>query len=80
MATGSGTHHKKPVAQAIVFGILSIGSYAYLFMNKALVMDIFTRGGSYAAFPIVTMFYFSFVHGAFASNVIDVLGLQAAKK
>jgi hypothetical protein len=33
----------------------------------------------YTTLPIVTVFYFSFLHGAFASNVLSVLGLEAAK-
>ena len=73
-------HKKKPYGKAIFFGLLSIGSYIGLFMNKALVMDYFTRGGKYAALVIVTAFYFSFIHGAFASNTLDVIGLQAAQK
>jgi len=73
-------HNKKPYWKAIFFGILSIGSYIGLFMNKTLVMDYFTRGGKYAALVIITAFYFSFIHGAFASNTLEVLGLQAARK
>jgi len=73
-------HKQKPYGKAIVFGILSISSYIGLFMNKTLVMDYFTRGGKYAALVIVTAFYFSFIHGAFASNTLEVLGLTAKKK
>jgi len=71
---------KKPYLKAVVFGVLSIASYVALFSNRTLVMDYFTRGHAYAALPIVTAFFFSFVHGAFASNVLDVLGIEAAKK
>jgi hypothetical protein len=71
---------KKPYMKAIIFGIISIASYLYLFQNSTLVMDTFTRGGAYAALPIAAAFYFSFMHGAFASNVLDVMGLEAKTK
>jgi hypothetical protein len=71
---------KKPYVQAVIFGVLSIASYIFLFRNMELVMDNFTRGGVHAALPIVTALYFSFLHGAFASNVLDVLGIEAKKK
>ena len=72
-------HKNKPYGKAIFFGLLSLGSYIGLFMNKTLVMDYFTRGGKYAALVIITAFYFSFIHGAFASNTLDVLGITAKK-
>ncbi len=71
---------KKPYLKAIIFGIISVASYLYLFQNATLVMDTFTRGGVYAVFPIAAAFYFSFMHGAFASNVLEVLGLEAKAK
>lgn len=71
---------KKPYLKAIVFGILSISCYIVLFKNVGLVMENFTHGGSYAALPVLTAFFFSFLHGAFASNVLEVLGLEAKKK
>lgn len=71
---------KKPYLKMIFFGLLSIGSYIALFMNIPLVMDYFTRGGKYAALVIVTAFYFSLIHGVFASNTLDVLGIEAAKQ
>jgi hypothetical protein len=71
---------KKPYLKAVIFGVLSIASYVFLFKNVTLVMDNFTHGGWYAALPVGTAFYFSFLHGAFASNTLDVLGLEAKKK
>jgi hypothetical protein len=71
-----GSAKSKPYARMVIFGILSIVSYIGLFMNQALVMDYFTRGGIYAGLVIITAFYFSFIHGAFASNTIEVLGLM----
>jgi len=74
------TRKKKPYLKALILGVLSIASYIYLFKNVGLVMEEFTRGGAYAALPIVTAFYFSFLHAAFCSDVLEVLGLEAKKK
>lgn len=71
---------KKPYLGTVIFGIISLSSYVALFSNQDWVTDNFTRGGYYAAYPIVTAFYFSFIHGAFASNLLSVLGLEAKKK
>lgn len=69
----------KPYLGTIIFGIISLSSYVALFANQDWVTDNFTKGGYYAAYPIVTAFYFSFIHGAFASNLLSVLGLEAKK-
>jgi general stress protein CsbA len=71
---------KKPYLPMIIFGIISLTSYVVLFMNEQLVTDTYTKGGYYAAFPIVTAFWFSFIHGAFASNLLTVFGIEAKKK
>ncbi len=70
---------RKPYLTALLTGAVSIASYIYFFTNLDLVTDYYTRGGYYAMFPILTAFYFSFVHGTFASSVISILGLQPAK-
>ena len=70
----------KPYFKMIIFGILSIGSYVFLFENIQIAMEYFTRGGKYAALIILTAFFFSFIHGAFASNTLDVLGLTPKGK
>jgi len=49
-------------------------------MNADTVMSYFTRGGLYAALPIATVFAFSFAHGAFASNLWSLLGIEAVRK
>lgn len=71
---------KKPYVQMIIFGIISLASYVALFSNETLVTEVYTRGGYYAAFPIVTALWISFMHGAFGSNLLSVLGLEAKKK
>ena len=75
----SKTAKKKPYLRALVLGAISVASYAYLFTHVNLVMENFVKGGAYAALPIVTALYFSIVYGSFASTVISILGLQAAK-
>ncbi len=63
----------------LLFGALSLAAYGFLFSNETLVTKTFTLGGWHAAFPVMTAFLFSFVHGAFASNLLTVLGLEAKK-
>jgi len=75
----SKVNKKKPYTAAIVFGIASVGAYLLLFSNLGWVMDKYTMGGWYAALPVGTAFVFSFIHGAFASNVLESLGLTAKK-
>ncbi len=67
----------KPYLKMIITGILSIGAYVLLFENIQIAMEYFTRGGKYAGLIIITAFIFSFIHGAFASNTLEVLGLKA---
>ena len=83
MASVSDGHQvktKKPYLQTVIFGIISLSAYLYVFSNEKLVTEIFTRGGWYAAWPIGTALFFSFIHGAFGSNLLSILGLEAKKK
>lgn len=68
---------KKPYVTAAITGALSLSSYAVLLTNQSLITEYFIKGGIYAALPIVTAFYFSFVHGTFASSIISIFGLEA---
>lgn len=78
-ATQTAFHKKKPIAKMMAFGAMSLGAYLLLFSNEALVTNTYTLGGWYAALPVGTAFAFSFMHGAFASNFLDVLGLEPKK-
>ncbi len=71
---------KKPYLAALIFGVISLGAYVLLFRNESLVTEKYTIGGWYTILPVGTAFFFSFIHGAFASNVLSVLGLEAKKK
>ena len=47
--------------------------------DQGWVSENFTTGGWHAAYPVVTALVFSFIHGAFASNLLSILGLEAKK-
>lgn len=70
---------RKPYLGMILFGIVSISAYFVLFNNEKWVTDTYTMGGWHAVFPVGTAFFFSFIHGAFASNTLSVLGIEAKK-
>ena len=70
---------KKPFGTMLFFGAVSLTGYIILMANQAWVNENFTMGGWHAAYPVVTALIFSFVHGAFASNLLSVLGIEAKK-
>jgi len=70
---------KKPVGGMFIFGALSLAGYVALMKNQGWVSEEYTMGGWHAAYPVVTAIIFSFVHGAFASNLLSVLGIEAKK-
>jgi len=80
MAKDQGLGKKKPIGQTIGYGLLTVAMYAAVFLNSDTVMTYFTKGGWYAALPVTTVFLFSFAHGAFASNLWSLLGIEAMKK
>ena len=71
---------KKPYLMTLIFGAVSLAMYVALFTHQGWVTETFTKGGYYAAYPIAAAFLFSFIHGAFASNMLSVFGLEAKKK
>lgn len=77
---GEELSRKKPVGKTVGYGALTAALYAAVFMNADTVTSYFTKGRWYAALPIVTVFIFSFAHGAFASNLWSLLGIEAARK
>jgi hypothetical protein len=62
------------------YGLASAACYAAVFTHADFVAQTFSRGGWYAALPIVTVLAFSFVHGAFAHNLWSLLGIEALKR
>jgi hypothetical protein len=77
--TQTSYHKKKPIGKTLLFGTLSAAAYTMLITKEALITNTFTLGGWYAALPVGTAFAFSFIHGAFASNFLSVLGLEPKK-
>ncbi len=69
----------KPYFKALLFGAVSISCYVLVFTNEKKVTDICTMGGINTIYPVLAAFFFSFIHGAFASNLLSCLGLQAKK-
>ena len=70
---------RKPYLATGAFGILSLSAYLILFTNDGWVMNNFTDGGWHFVLPVGTALIFSFIHGAFASNLISSLGIEAKK-
>jgi hypothetical protein len=70
----------KLIGKTIGLGLGSVALYAAVFTNSDIVMKYFTKGGIFAALPIVTVFAFSFVYGPFTSNLWSLLGIEATKK
>ena len=70
---------RKPYLAAVAFGILSLAAYLFLFSNHEWVMNNYTAGGWHFVLPVGTALIFSFIHGAFASNLISSLGIEAKK-
>ena len=65
--------------KTLLFGLLSITLYAAVFSHGTAVAQFFARGAWYAILPILTVFLFSFIHGAFASHVWTLLGIESRK-
>ena len=70
---------RKPYLKTIIFGTMSLSAYYVLFTNEKLVTEIFTMGGWRWVYPVGAAFFFSFIHGAFASNLLSAIGLEAKK-
>jgi uncharacterized integral membrane protein len=69
----------RPYFKTAVFGAVSLTAYLILFTHQDAVTGLFTMGGWHAAFPVGAALFFSFIHGAFASNLLNVLNLEAKK-
>ncbi|MBU1405446.1 MAG: hypothetical protein KKE83_09940 [Proteobacteria bacterium] len=69
----------KPHLKTVIFGTMSLSAYYLLFTNEKLVTEIFTMGGWRWMYPVGAAFFFSFIHGAFASNLLGALGIEAKK-
>ncbi|MFO7667493.1 MAG: hypothetical protein R6V76_12795 [Desulfobacterales bacterium] len=77
---GEEIRKKKPIGKTVGYGALTAVLYAAVFTNADTITNYFTKGSWYAALPIATVFIFSFAHGAFASNLWSLLGIEAVRK
>jgi hypothetical protein len=80
MGKVSSNPKKKPIRKMILMGIISLTAYFLVFTHQELITNITTRGGIYAALPILAVFFFSFVHAPFAGYVLSALGIEPKKK
>ncbi len=80
MSQPSEIKRKPVVSKTIFYGVLSLAMYGLFFNYSSVLMVYFTKGLYYAALPILTVFAFSFVHAAFASNVWSLLGVEPSHK
>lgn len=79
MATDTSSKKSKMI-KMMFYGLFSLVLYIVLFTEQDTVMQFYTKGGWYAALPVLTVFVFSFIHGAFASYLWSLLGIEAIKK
>ena len=77
---GEEIRKKKPIGKTVGYGAVTAALYAAVFTNADTITNYFTKGSWYAALPIATVLIFSFAHGAFASNLWSLLGIEAVRK
>ncbi|MDD5642272.1 MAG: universal stress protein [Syntrophales bacterium] len=80
MAKAADSSRTKMIGKTVGLGLAAAALYAAVFLNTDTVMKYFTKGAWYAALPVATVFIFSFVHGAFASQFWSLMGIEATKK
>ena len=80
MAAKTEIKKKKIMMRSMIYGAITATLYAAVFSFADPITALFARGGLYAALPIATVFVFSFAHGAFASNLWSLLGIEAITK
>jgi len=64
------------IIKSLMLGVVSFSAYTILFIYEEWVIQNFSKGGCYAALPIITALIFSLIHGTFSSNLIYNLGLK----
>lgn len=74
------TARKKPFKQTILWGIISLAAYILVFANQDVVTVLFTQGGLLAGAVIATALLFSFIYGAFANYLLELVGIEPLKK
>ena len=80
MAREMGDKGLSRTAKTGLFGVATAALYAAAFIDSSTIVNLFARGGWYAALPIATAFLFSYVHGSFSHHVWEMLGIHAPQK
>jgi len=80
MARETGEKKSNQTVKTAVFGVATAALYAAAFFDSTGVVNLFAKGGWYAALPIATVFLVSFVHGTFSHHVWEMLGIHAPQK
>ncbi len=71
---------RKLLLKTVILGAASAALYTAVFTHSNTIVELFARGGFYAALPIATVFVFSFVHASFAGAFWSLMGVEAATK
>lgn len=71
---------KKNLLIVFLLGVISFSSYIVAFYYESYITQMFTKGGWNGIFPLAVVFYFSFLHGSFASKILNILGIKASEK
>ena len=67
--------------KTLFWAILTGALYGGFFFFIDHIKEVFTSGTYFGGIAVViTALLFSFVHGAFASNLLDFIGLKALQK
>jgi hypothetical protein len=69
----------KNLVKTAIWAAASAGLYTAVFANEATVTKFYTMGNFYAALPVFTALAFSVIHGSFASQCFETLGITARK-
>jgi hypothetical protein len=69
------------VVKLLFWTILTGALYGGFFLFIDRIWGVFTSGTIYGGIAVViTALVFSFIHGSFASNLLDFVGLKALQK
>lgn len=79
MRAGTTIRDRRQWVRAVLYGAISLGLYAGLFLWEKPLAEAAARGGWYFLLPVAIAFLFSFAHGTFTGCFWDALGVQAKR-
>lgn len=74
------SERKRPIKEAIIWGLISLTAYLLVFLNQEAVINYFARGGAVSAVLIVLAITFSLIHGTFANYLLEALDIRPLQK